>query len=66
MSDETNKPSAEADGSDDKLKQSTSFNVEIQAEKKADAAEEKKEVERPGSCCGACSWQGYSGNSISI
>jgi len=55
MNDETKKASAEADGSDDKLEQSTSFNVEVQAEKEADASEEKKEVERPGSCCGACS-----------
>jgi CCGSCS motif protein len=53
MSDETKKDSTEANSSEDKLEQSTSFNVEVQAE--AEASEEKKEVERPGSCCGSCS-----------
>jgi len=51
MSDETKKASTEADVSEDKQGQTTSFKVEVQA----DASEEKKEVERPGSCCGSCS-----------
>ena len=52
MSDETNKASTEAVDSKDKLEQSASLKVEVQAE--ADTAEEKKEEERPGSCCGSC------------
>ena len=53
MSDETKNTSTEADGSEDKLEQITSFKVEVQAED--DGSEEKKKVERPGSCCGSCS-----------
>jgi|GEM_PF-1970446 len=55
MSDETTKASTEANSSNDKQEQSTPFKVEVQAETEADASEEKKEVERPGSCCGSCS-----------
>ena len=55
MSDETKKASTEADGNKEKLEQSTSFNAEVQDEAEANASEEKKEEERPGSCCGSCS-----------
>ncbi|TVO72491.1 CCGSCS motif protein [Sedimenticola selenatireducens] len=53
MSEETKNASAEAVSSEETQEQATSINVEIKTQ--AETAEEKKEADRPGVCCGSCS-----------
>lgn len=51
MSEDTQQTTTEANAGEEQQPQSTSINVDIQVE----TAEEKKEADRPGFCCGSCS-----------
>ncbi|WP_428605016.1 CCGSCS motif protein [Sedimenticola sp.] len=51
MSEDSQQTTPEASAGDDQPTQATAINVNIQVE----TAEEKKEAERPGFCCGSCS-----------